>query len=155
MMVDETKGSGLNRSFFSNMKNQETMSTVKDQRRFPRISSENRVGYALYNELKVKIDQGTGRTLNLSQTGVLLETRKILDGAYIMLMTIDLEGKKVKVKGRVVVSRYDESSSRFLTGIEFIGPKDEQREAIVVFVKAYQHRKHQEAIKRVNSWLDA
>ena len=137
------------------MQSREKMKPEKDQRRCPRIASENKVGYALYNELKVKIDQGTGRTINLSQTGVLLETRKILDGAYIMLMTIDLEGKKVKVKGRVIISRYDDSSGSYLTGIEFVGPKDEQREAIVVFVKAYQHRKHQEAIERVNSWMDA
>jgi len=120
----------------------EKMSAAKDQRRFPRISSENEVGYALYNESKIKIDQGTGKTINLSQTGLLLETKKVLNGAYIMLITIDLDGKKVKVKGRVVVSRYNESSGCYLSGIEFIGPKDEQLEAIVVFVKAYHRRKH-------------
>ena len=55
-------------------------------------------------------------------------------------------GKKVKVKGRVVTSRYVEDSSCYLTGIEFIGPKDEQLEAIIAFVKAYQHRKHQSGV---------
>lgn len=120
------------------------MKIASDKRRFPRILSENRVGYALYNEKKVKVDQGTGRTMNLSQAGLLLETKRILNGSYIMLITIDLEGKKVKVKGKVVVSRYDEASYCYLTGVEFIGPKDEQREAIIAFVKAYQHRKHQD-----------
>lgn len=119
------------------------MTGIKDQRRCPRIESENSIGYVLFNEMRIKVDQGSGRTINLSQTGILLETRKILNGSYIILVTIDLEGKKVKVKGKVVTSRYDESSGCYLTGIEFVGPKDEQLEAIVTFVKAYQHRKHQ------------
>jgi hypothetical protein len=67
----------------------------------------------------------------------------VLKGSYIILVTINLDGRKVKVRGRVVTSRYVEASCCYLTGIEFIGPKDEQLEAIIVFVKAYQHRKHQ------------
>ncbi len=118
------------------------MTGFKDQRRCPRIESENRIGYVLYNEMRIKVDHGSGRTINLSQTGILLETKKILNGSYIILVTIDLEGKKVKVKGKVVTSRYIDSSGSYLTGIEFIGPKNEQREAVVAFVKAYQHRKH-------------
>lgn len=114
-----------------------------DQRRCPRIDAKNTVGYVLYDKNKRKIEQGSGCTRNLSQTGVLLETEALLKGAYIVLVTINLDGKKVKVKGRVVTSRYVEASGCYLTGIEFIGPKDEQTEAIIAFVKAYQHRKHQ------------
>lgn len=132
----------------------EKMSVIKEQRQCPRISSENKVGYALYNEAKIKVDQGTGRTVNLSQTGLLLETKKVLNGAYILLITIDLNGKKVKVKGRVVTSRYEESSGCYLSGIEFIGSRDEQLEAIVVFVKAYQHRKHRTALSDASSWVE-
>ncbi len=119
------------------------MAGFKDQRRCPRIDSENKVGYVLFDEKKKKVNQGSGRTRNLSQTGVLLETEAVLKGSYIILVTIDLDGKKVKVKGKVVSSRYAEASSCYLTGIEFVGPKDEQLEAIIAFVKAYQHRKHQ------------
>lgn len=119
------------------------MTGFKDQRRCPRIESDNTVGYVLYDEKKKKVEQGSGCTRNLSQTGVLLETEAVLKGSYIILVTINLDGKKVKVRGRVVTSRYIEASGCYLTGIEFIGPKDEQLEAIIAFVKAYQHRKHQ------------
>ena len=118
------------------------MTGFKEQRRYPRIDTENAVGYVLYNDKKKKVDQGSGRTRNLSQTGVLLETEHILKGSYIILVTINFDGEKVKVKGRVVTIRYDEFSGCYLTGIEFIGPKDEQHEAIIAFVKAYQRRKH-------------
>lgn len=104
---------------------------------------ENLVGYVLFDDNRKKIDQGKGRTLNLSQSGALLESLNPLRGAFVLLVTIDLDGTKVKVKGRVVNTRKDKLSNKYLTGIEFIGPRDEQHEAIVVFVKAHQRRKHQ------------
>lgn len=127
------------------------MTTIKEQRKCPRISFENKVGYVLYDKGRKKVDHGFGRTLNLSQTGVLLKTEKILEGAFIVLVTMDIEGKQVQVKGKVVTSRYDNHSGCFLTGVEFIGPKDLQLEAIKVFVKAHLHRKHAaEGLRVVN-----
>lgn len=118
------------------------MTFVREKRRCPRIATENRVVYILFNEGLEKIDRGIGRTLNLSQTGVLLETEKRLVGTFVMLLTIDLEGKKIKVRGKVVTSRYCNESGCFFTGVEFIGPKDEQLEAIKAFVKIYTWRKY-------------
>ncbi|RJP40866.1 MAG: PilZ domain-containing protein [Desulfobacteraceae bacterium] len=118
------------------------MTFVSEKRRCPRIATENRVVYILFNEELEKIDRGIGRTLNLSQTGVLLETEKKLIGTFVLLLTIDLEGKKIKVRGKVVTSRYCNDSGCFFTGVEFIGPKDEQLEAIKAFVKIYTHRKY-------------
>jgi hypothetical protein len=120
----------------------QTMIFVKERRRWPRISTENRVVYVLFSSGREQVDRGIGRTRNLSQTGVLLETEKILKGAFVVLVTMDLEGKKVKVKGTVVASRYCNDSGYFLTGVEFIGPKDEQLEAIKAFVKIHVHRKY-------------
>ena len=116
---------------------------LQEKRRHPRIYTEHLVGYVLFDDNRKKIDQGQGHTLNLSQSGALLVTLKHLQGAFILLVTIDLDETKVKVKGRVVSSRKDEISNNYLTGIEFIGPKNEQHDAIVAFVKAYQRRKHQ------------
>ena len=119
-----------------------------EKRRYHRIKTSNVVIYILYNEKGVKVDKGKGRTMNLSQSGVLLETNKPLEGVYIILMTIDLEGKKLKVKGIVAHTRSDEPSGHYLSGIKFIGPQEKQREAIVAFVKAYHYRKHKAEQKR-------
>ena len=118
------------------------MTTLHEKRKCPRITTENRVGYILFNQEKKKIDRGYGRTRNLSQTGVLLETEKILDGAFVALVTIDLEGKKVTVKGKVITSRFNPETGCYLSGVQFIGPKDEQLEAIKTFVKIHLHRKY-------------
>lgn len=118
------------------------MTIVKEKRKYPRISFEDRVGYVLFNNAREKIGHGFGRTINLSQAGVLLATEKILEGAFIVLVTMDLEGKKIQVKGNVVTNRYHNDSGCFLTGIKFIGSKDVQIDAIKTFVKVHSHRKH-------------
>ena len=118
------------------------MEIKTEKRRYPRICTENKVLYVLFNESRKKIDRGIGLTLNLSQAGVLLKTEKILEGAFVVLVAMDLEGKTIKVKGKVVTSRYYNDSNCFLTGVEFIGPKDKQVEAIKAFVKTYLRQKH-------------
>jgi len=116
-------------------------SSFDEKRRAPRIKTLNQVGYAIFDAKGKRIGLGRGQTVNLSQTGTLLETDTVIQGAYIVLMTIDLEGKKIKVQGRVVRSEPTVAGEGFLTGIEFMGPREEQLEAIVAFVKAYQHNK--------------
>ena len=121
-----------------------------EKRKHSRINTSNIVEYALFDEKRKKIDQGKGRTVNLSQSGALLETKKPLEGSFILLMTLDLEGKKVQVKGRVANTRKSDRPGFFLTGVEFIGSKDEQINAIVAFVKAYHRLKYAESQKQSN-----
>ena len=113
-----------------------------EKRRYARIKTANLLTYVLFDDQRKKIDQGRGRALNLSQSGALLETQKPLKGSFILLVTIDLDGKKIQVKGRVANTRKSNQAGFYLTGVEFIGPKDEQLNAIVSFVKAYHRRKH-------------
>jgi len=122
---------------------------VIEKRRNTRIDTTNTVGYALFDTKKKRVGKGKGRTINLSQTGTLLQTEKKLKGAFIILIAIDLDGNKVQVNGKVIASRTCNETENFLTGIEFVGPKDSQLKAIVTFVKAYQRRKHMALDKRV------
>jgi c-di-GMP-binding flagellar brake protein YcgR len=114
----------------------------KEKRRYARIKTINDIGYVLLDENMNTITAGKGHILDLSQGGALLKTEEPIRGVFVLLVTIDLEGKKIKLKARLRHTRRDDSSSFFLTGIEFVGPKEEQTRAIVSFVKAYQYRKH-------------
>jgi hypothetical protein len=123
---------------------------LSEKRNHPRIETQNIVSYFLYDEKGKKIDAGKGFTRNLSQNGVLLETDKPLPGVFIILMTIDLMGNKVKVKGVVAHTRKNSASDHYLSGIKFLGNEDQSREAIIVFVKVYQHRRHLAEKKSTN-----
>ena len=115
--------------------------TIAERRRHPRIDTVNIVDYFLFNEKKIKIGHGKGRTINLSQTGTLLQTKKKIEGAFIVLMVIDLDGNRVQVNGKVITSRICKKTGNYLTGIEFVGTKDKHVNAIIAFVKIYQRSK--------------
>ncbi|MCF8025052.1 MAG: PilZ domain-containing protein [Desulfobacteraceae bacterium] len=133
------------------MDSQQNARTVTERRKYPRIETENDVSYVLFNADREVIDQGKGKALDLSQSGTLLETEKPLNGSFVILMTLDLEGKKVKVQGRVANIRKSDKPGCYRTGIEFVGSRDEQIEAIVAFVKAYNRRKQRDRNKQLYS----
>ena len=121
---------------------EQNKSGYAEKRRHTRINAVNVVDYVLFDKHRKKIDHGKGRTLNLSQSGALLETKRPLRGAYVLLISMDLDERKIQVKGRVANTRPHEKENCYLTGVEFVGSKDEQLNAIVAFVKAFHHRKH-------------
>ena len=120
----------------------EKKSTITEKRRNQRIDTLAIVGYILYDDKKNKIGLGKGSTINLSQSGALLQTEHKINASFIVLMAMDLDGNKIKFGGKVINSRICKDTGYHLTGIEFLGPMDKKREAIVVFVKDYQKRKH-------------
>ena len=133
------------------MDNRQNARTVTERRKHPRIETENEVSYVLFNVDREVIDQGNGKTLDLSQSGTLVETEKPLNGSFIILITLDLDGKKVKVQGQVANTRKSDKPGCYRTGIEFDGSRDEQIQAIVAFVKVYNRHKQRESNKSVYS----
>ena len=125
--------------------------TVTERRKHPRINTENDVGYILFNANREVIDQDKGKALDLSQSGTLLETGKPLNGSFIILITLNLDGKKIKINGRVANTRKSNKPGLYLTGIQFDGSEEEKIEAIVAFVKTYYHLKQRRQRRNLRS----
>ncbi|MBS3809994.1 MAG: PilZ domain-containing protein [Desulfobacterales bacterium] len=117
-------------------------SAPPERRKHPRIDTSNDVEYILLDQNRERVDKGEGQALNLSQSGAMLETKKPLNGAFIILITIDLEGKQVQVKGKVAYTRESDRPGFHVTGIRFTGSRKEHVNAIVAFVKTYYRRKY-------------
>lgn len=96
--------------------------------------------YHIFDNKGKAIGYGKGRTVNLSQSGILLETQEPLEGTFVMLITMNI-GMEVKLKGRLVHSTLQKNTGYYFSGIEFIGNKDKQVEAIVDLIKAYYRSK--------------
>ena len=118
-----------------------------ERRKHPRISTSNEVNYVLLDQNRQRVEEGKGRTVNLSQSGALLETASPLKGSFIILMTLSLDGEQVRVRGRVAYTREAEQSGHHLTGVRFTGSKKEHVNAIVAFVKTYYRKKYSEQNK--------
>jgi len=115
---------------------------LEEKRRHPRINISNVVSYNLFDENKKRIGSGKGRIQNLSQNGALLETSKPLSGSFIVLASINLNGNIIKVKGNIANTRKTDREGQYMAGIEFIGPKDEQRNAVIAFIKIHNYLKY-------------
>jgi c-di-GMP-binding flagellar brake protein YcgR len=90
-----------------------------EKRRHPRIESLNLIAYACMDGNGNVINQGMGRTLNVSEIGLLLETVYSLDCEDVMLMGVGIQDELIDIRGRVVHAGVNKDGKHEI-GIEFI-----------------------------------
>jgi hypothetical protein len=122
------------------MEENQKHSGTMERRRNPRINIFTPVYYLVLNSEGKGTNHGEGQILNLSQNGARLETLEPLNGVFVELMTINIDGNKVEVKGRLIYSNMQKATGYYVSGIDFTGHKDQQVTAIVAFVKTYFRR---------------
>ena len=92
--------------------------TAENKRKHARIQSLN-LSYICLDEDKNIVKQGMGRTLNISESGILLETHFPIELKHTIQMTISLEEILVDIKGKPVHVRSIDRG-KYQIGIEFI-----------------------------------
>ena len=65
--------------------------TKEEKRKHSRIDSLNLLNYVFSDELGGGLTQGMGRTLNVSESGILLETHSPIDIHSVISLTIGFE----------------------------------------------------------------
>ncbi len=90
-----------------------------EKRQRPRIDTHNLISYVYLDENNNPLGQGMGRTMNISEGGVLLETHAFIDPQYILSFTISLEDVIMDVKGRVTYNKRRDDGM-YETGIQFV-----------------------------------
>lgn len=105
---------------------------MSEKRRNQRIHSPNLLSYICVDEDNNEIIQGMGRTLNVSEGGILLETHVPLDPQYIVCLTIGMEDDLMDFRGHVAHHRKREDG-KSESGIEFIEMDEQKRR----FLKQY------------------
>ncbi len=106
------------------------------KRKDPRIPSSNLISYVVRDEKDQGIMQGMGRTLNVSEGGILLETHVHLDPHYMVTVTIALEDELVEFKGRITHSTKCEDWG-FKSGIMFMEMNEEKRRYLRQYVMLF------------------
>jgi len=81
------------------------------------------------------------RTLNISQSGLLIETAHIMATGRISLMSAGARDELVKIKGRVVYCR-ENGVGMYETGIRFEGSEKENIAFAKKLVRVFHHRKN-------------
>ncbi len=108
------------------------------KRRYDRIGSLNLLYYACLDDTGNVIAQGMGRTLNVSEGGIMLETHEPIPTSQILL-TIGFKEDVAEVKGKVVYSK-KEDDDHIKTGIEFIETDEDPSGVIKRYIDAFSRQ---------------
>ena len=111
------------------------------KRRYDRVESLNLLSYSCINSKNEVVSQGMGRTLNVSEGGILLETHAPLEQDCIVSLAIGFRDVVTEVKGKIVYSKKGDNG-RMQTGIEFIEPDEHARDIIKQYVEAFSKKYH-------------
>lgn len=111
-----------------------------DRRKFPRVDVYSSISYVCVDDKGNLIDQHMGVALNISQTGLLLETGHQLDTNFISLMFVDLDNNLAEIEGEIVYSQ-PVDSGRCQNGIQFRGSHTDNIEFAQKLIRAYHYRK--------------
>lgn len=105
-------------------------------RRYVRLDSLNLLEYVLLDEKGEIATRAMGRTLNISEKGMLLETHIPFEPDRILLITIGLEEDLVDLKGQVKHAE-PRDDKYFSAGIEFLEIDDEGSRVLRSYLEAF------------------
>jgi len=110
------------------------------RRTFARVEINKSLSYNGFDTNRNVIERYLGVALNVSQSGIQLETDCMITTKYILLMFFDYNSNYVAAQGEVVYSNKDESG-KYKTGINLYGTRDENLQFIKTLIKSYHYQK--------------
>ena len=111
-----------------------------EKRKSQRWYSNNFISYCLLDENDKIFGEGYGKTKNISDVGLQMETGKIIESDYILVVATDERNKIIEMKGKVCHSKKDETGV-IITGIEFVANDDKKSQFAKHLKKAYRMNK--------------
>lgn len=112
---------------------------IIDERESKREESINIVDYVLLGEDGEPESSGMGRTLNVGDRGILLETSTPLKEQRILLVTLGLENDMIELKGKITYIETSEEN-KFRSGIEFMEIDDKGKRVLHKFLKTLVYK---------------
>ncbi len=109
--------------------------TSEDRRRHVRIDSTNPSELDIYED-EATVNKGKGKTVNISESGVLLETQFPLTQKQTISLIITLKNEFVYISGKVVHS-VCEDDDRYKTGIEFFAIDDTGQKILKKYINLF------------------
>jgi len=114
----------------------------KEKRKYPRVPTCNVISYVCIDDDGRPVEEGMGMTVNISQGGTLIETSRPITSSFVLLIAVDPKKNVLETKGRVVHSQ-EVDRSKYLTGVEFLGSKEEVTRIVKNFILDFHSRKTQ------------
>jgi len=107
-----------------------------NKRKHERVDALNLLSYVTIDSDGKEWNQGMGRTLNISESGLQLETNEPIQTQYVLLISIGIEDQLVDIKGKVVYTNRGDAGM-FETGIEFIEVKPDAMTVLKRYINEF------------------
>jgi len=112
----------------------------KDRRQHRRVKILNLLAYECMDEDDNQLERGMGRVLDVSQSGLLLETRNLIESKSILLSASGVQEDLIDIKGKVVYSK-NSGYETCHTGVEFYKNDEQTHNFVVGLIKAFNVQK--------------
>ncbi len=112
--------------------------TKDDKRLHTRINALNLIAYDCMDEDGQVVMHGMGRTLNISEGGILLETHIQIEQQYDALLSIGLDNDLIDIKGKIVSSKPGKVD-KFESGIKFLEIGETEIAILKLYIKAFKN----------------
>ncbi len=86
------------------------------------------------------VQQNMGVALNISQSGILIETADSVFSKYVTLISVDLKENMIEIKGKVAYCKKNKSG-KYRTGISFEGTPAQNIHFAKGLIKSYHYKK--------------
>ena len=112
---------------------------INERRHHPRVNALNLISFSCIDATESVVAQGMGRTLNVSEDGILLETHVSIDPKYVIELAIGLEDKLINIKGSIIFSTPGKDE-KFEAGIEFVETDDVTIAILKKYIKVFSEQ---------------
>ena len=110
-----------------------------NQRQYARVKTCNLISYACLDDQGTVITQGIGKAIDISQSGLMLESSCPIESEYITLLSADPDDRLVDIVGKVAHARRSRSGS-YKIGIRFTGSHEENVQFAASLIKTFHYR---------------
>lgn len=119
---------------------------AKDRRKHVRVETNNLISYESTDKDDEIFFNSMGKAVNVSRSGILLETAHLIEAEYVSISTVDLNSNLIKLKGQLIYCRKTDSGL-YQSGIRFVGSEEETAKFAVKLIKLYNYRKHNMSVQ--------
>jgi len=109
---------------------------MNEKRKHSRVDSIYLLNYVHRDEDDNALYQGMGRTINVSESGIMLETHVALNQADVVDVVVGLKEDMVPIRGKVVFTQTTENG-RFRSGIQFLSIDTAALETLRRYIEAF------------------
>jgi len=120
--------------------------SAPERRKHPRVKVNYPNSYVCMDERGCIVQQDMGVALNISQSGILIETAYSVFSKHITLIFVDLDKNILEIKGKVADCKKN-GSGKYRIGISFEGTYAQNIGFVKGLTKAYYYNKDEGSVK--------